>query len=133
MKDFLEVASVSDQQEHVLLWLTTFGNRQHWEVTFVDRLQLAVMEAVANAMEHGNEWDASKKVVVKIKAQAEWVEVIVQDEGKGYSVETQQFDLPDVLSEGGRGLFLMRQLTDELHFISNGVMLQFKQNRQKVE
>lgn len=125
MKDVIAVASVSDQQEHVLLWLNSLSRMMRWDDPFIDRVQLAVMEAVANAMEHGNGWEASKKALIRCSASPELVVFEIEDEGQGYAEAQRNFALPDAFSDGGRGLFLMRQLADDLQFISKGIQLSF--------
>ena len=83
---------------------------------------LLATEAVTNAIEHGNRQDASKKVIVEFEATATQVVITVEDEGEGFKVS----EVPDplarenLLAEGGRGLFLMEELADEISYQKDG-------------
>jgi len=84
---------------------------------------LAVHEAVANAILHGNEEDPAKKVVVEFVVEGGWFEVTVRDEGAGFDHERalQRAQSPPSLDDwAGRGLLLMSRLSDELRFEDGG-------------
>ena len=80
-------------------------------------LRMAVGEAVANAILHGNREDPRKLVVVEWSVDGGRVSVSVSDEGQGFRPE----HVPDptldenLLKEHGRGLFLITHLLDEVH------------------
>jgi serine/threonine-protein kinase RsbW len=73
-------------------------------------IHLAVEEALANAINHGNRLDASKSVRIVCKVSAERVRIEVHDEGEGFCPA----DVPDPTDEAhldipsGRGVMLMR-------------------------
>jgi serine/threonine-protein kinase RsbW len=83
---------------------------------------IAVTEAVNNAIVHGNHNDEDKKVKVEVAKEEEKVIFIVVDEGKGFDFE----NLPDptapenIEKPDGRGIFLMKNLSDEVNFDLNG-------------
>ena len=85
-------------------------------------IKLAVQEAVVNAAEHGNNYDEDKKVFVDCQVDAEAITVVVRDEGPGFN----PCEVPDptepenVLREHGRGIFLMRNLCDEIRYNTKG-------------
>ena len=87
---------------------------------------ISVTEAVNNAIHHGNRQDLGKKIVVSCKKQSHRFQLVVSDEGSGFDPQ----GLPDPTSderlemEGGRGVFLMKQLTDEIHFLDEGRTVQ---------
>lgn len=80
-------------------------------------LQIASSEAVVNAIVHGNNEDASKKVYVEIQFDDNSMLIKIRDEGKGFDLQT----LPDptsnenILKESGRGIFIIRSLVDDFH------------------
>lgn len=78
------------------------------------RISLAVSEAVANAIEHGNEAVPTRAVQVRIEADADRVRIEVEDEGIGMDGRAlESAALPeDPLDVGGRGLYLIRELAD---------------------
>ena len=79
---------------------------------------LAVREAVMNAVLHGNKERDDRSVRVDYSLNAERIQIDITDQGEGFDPG----DLHDPLSsenllrEGGRGVYLMRQFMDEVNF-----------------
>lgn len=86
------------------------------------RVALVASEAVTNAIEHGNQLDANRRVALVVVASDERVVVSVEDEGVGFDPSF----VPDptregaLMAEGGRGLFLMQELADTVRFEEQG-------------
>ena len=83
---------------------------------------IAVTEAVNNAIVHGNHNDEEKKVKVEVKKDTGKVIFMISDEGNGFDFTNlpdptapENLELPD-----GRGIFLMKNLSDEVAFDLNG-------------
>lgn len=86
-------------------------------------LRVALCEALANAIIYGNGQDAAKSVEVHVTVTDPEFRVDVVDEGTGFdpTVITQPCCLPDDLEAlGGRGLFLIRELVDDVSFNDRG-------------
>jgi serine/threonine-protein kinase RsbW len=91
---------------------------------------ISLTEAVNNAIIHGNKQDESKMVEVRTESRDGKLAIMVIDEGKGFDYNS----VPDPTSPericqcGGRGVFLMRQLSDRCRFHDNGktVEMEFK-------
>ena len=82
-------------------------------------LQVAVIEAGTNAIQHGNVFAETKAVKFDFLVQNGGIEIQVDDFGKGFDpskVEDPTSDETHLLSPHGRGLFLMRSLMDEVTF-----------------
>lgn len=83
---------------------------------------LASVEAVTNAIEHGNNLDAKKSVEIQAFSCERTLKVSIKDQGKGFTPEK----LPDPTSPefreqpDGRGVYLMKQLADEVNFRDGG-------------
>jgi serine/threonine-protein kinase RsbW len=79
---------------------------------------LAITEAVNNAIIHGNGCDAQKMVSIVIQCSSREILMIVRDQGHGFDESA----VPDprqpdrLLVDGGRGIFLIRQLSDVVEF-----------------
>ena len=90
---------------------------------------IAITEAVNNAITHGNQLDLSKKVCLNIIGNPEEIEFIIEDEGMGFDYTTvPDPTLPENLEKlSGRGIYLMRNLADEISFENNGrkIVLKF--------
>ena len=73
---------------------------------------LALDEAVSNAIRHGSH--GGKPVVVSVDSDGEWVEMAVLDGGPTRRLPRLPAEPPPVLHTGGRGLWLILQLVDEV-------------------
>ena len=101
---------------------------RHLEQRFVDRhsvhfnLRVALSEALINAILYGNGQDDRKGVALRVLFGRHAVEMEVTDEGDGFDYRI----LPDPtlpanrLRPCGRGVFLIRQLVDEVRFNDTG-------------
>ena len=93
-------------------------------------LLVIVTEAVNNAMIHGNKRNPEKKVVVTCFVHTKDLVIKVKDEGKGFdpSVVPDPVHEDNLMRESGRGVFLMRQLAEDVHYNEKGneVTLKFK-------
>ena len=79
---------------------------------------LAVREAVMNAVLHGNLERDDRSVNVEYRLSEEEIEVRVSDQGEGFDPGHLRDPLSseNLLSEGGRGVYLMRQFMDQVNF-----------------
>jgi serine phosphatase RsbU (regulator of sigma subunit)/anti-sigma regulatory factor (Ser/Thr protein kinase) len=76
----------------------------HWE--------LVLAEAGNNAVYYALGWEKHRPVRFEFYVDAQWVEARVQDHGPGFDLP-DEVELPPPDSEDGRGLFLIKTLTDE--------------------
>lgn len=82
-------------------------------------IDMAVREAVTNAVIHGNQQDESKTVDLTLKSSPEGVEIIVHDQGPGFNPS----EVPDptkeenLLKTSGRGIFFMRTFMDVVDWL----------------
>jgi len=92
------------------------------------RVELALEEALTNAMVHGNKLDAARKVKVHVFADEEHWGAVVEDEGDGFTPESLAH--PDeaelLFEETGRGIMLMDSAVDELNYNSKGNAVMLK-------
>lgn len=99
---------------------------EHW-------IGMAVREAVANAIKHGNKLDPSKKVYVSLDEDGDRLTIVVGDEGEGFEPEKVADPLTpeNTLKTSGRGIFYIRSFMDDLSFTrgeSGGTILTMSKN-----
>lgn len=85
----------------------------------IDDLKTAVAEACLNAIEHGNNMDASIKVGISLKVEESKLQVAVQDAGTGIgqvSPPSIERTIARKLRPRGWGIFLIKSLMDEVEF-----------------
>lgn len=94
------------------------------------KILIGTLEAVNNAIVHGNKSDIKKFVEVQFLLENNNLVVTVTDEGKGFKPsEIPDPTLPENIELlAGRGVFLMSKLADEIKFnnIGNSVSMTFK-------
>jgi serine/threonine-protein kinase RsbW len=84
--------------------------------------RVGLTEALSNAMMYGNGHDPTKRVRVEVSLAQGEIKARITDQGSGFDPSS----VPDptspenLLKAGGRGLFLMRQLLDEVSFNDRG-------------
>ena len=86
------------------------------------KISLSIIEAVNNAILSGNKLDASKQVCLEAWEENNKFHVSIEDEGQGFDYNhIPDPTLPDnILKDAGRGLYIMKTLSDELIFEKNG-------------
>jgi serine/threonine-protein kinase RsbW len=81
----------------------------HW-------LELTISESMINAIQHGNRLDPAKQATLKISSTDDVLEIIVEDQGKGFTLDTiaDPTDAANLLKPGGRGILIIRSFMDEV-------------------
>lgn len=84
---------------------------RHW-------VDVAVREAVANAIKHGNAQDPGKQVHVDLFLEGGDVVIQVEDEGVGFDPDQLRDPLApeNLLKPNGRGIFYMKSFMDDIHY-----------------
>ena len=94
------------------------------------KILVSTMEAVNNAILHGNNLDVEKMVDVEISYKAKMLRIKIKDEGRGFIPENvPDPTTPENIEEiNGRGIFLMTRLADEVKYSKRGnsVTMRFK-------
>ncbi len=86
----------------------------------IEDLKTVVAEAALNAMEHGNQGRANAKVTIFMDFKDDTINVDVIDEGNGIREFPPKPDIARIIDNMdppiGFGLFLIKQLTDQVEF-----------------
>jgi serine/threonine-protein kinase RsbW len=94
----------------------------------IANISVSIIEAVSNAIQHGNKNDITKIVHLEYMLEGSLLTFIIVDEGEGFN----EFDVPDpTLPENienlkGRGLFLIKHLADQVSFDKNGSIIRIR-------
>ena len=79
-------------------------------------IDMAVREAVANAVKHGNKLDDTKPVEITLNDLSDGLEILIRDHGAGFDVD----EVPDptnpenLLKASGRGILFMHNFVDQV-------------------
>jgi serine/threonine-protein kinase RsbW len=89
---------------------------------------IALTEAVNNAIIHGNKQDPSKHITLSCETKDNNLLFIVEDEGPGFDFDhlPDPTDPENIEKPNGRGVFLMKNLADEVNFFNNGNRVELK-------
>jgi serine/threonine-protein kinase RsbW len=118
----IEIPSMMDNIRIVESFIDNAKEKFNIDDDIYGNIMIAVMEAVNNGIKHGNLEDRRKMVSLTMELADERIYVWVEDEGKGFDYH----NLPDPTApenielEGGRGIFLMQNLADEVNFQNGG-------------
>ncbi|MBT1700020.1 ATP-binding protein [Fulvivirgaceae bacterium PWU4] len=128
----IQVPSMTENIRMIESFIDNAKDKFHLDDDIYGNIMIAVTEAVNNAIKHGNNNNKSKNVHLSLSLQDSLLKFTVKDEGSGFNYD----NLPDPTAPenlekpGGRGIFLMKHLSDEVEFKDNGriVELSFYMN-----
>lgn len=97
---------------------------------YYGNILIALTEAVNNAIHHGNKSNPTKEVFVNFEAEGSVLSFFVEDEGPGFDFNNlpDPTDPQNIEKPHGRGVFLMRNLADEIEFIDDGARVKMSFN-----
>lgn len=127
MKTFkIEVPSLMDNLRIVESFIDNAKEKHHIDDDIYGNIMIAVTESVNNAIKHGNHEDKSKNVYLSLTVNEKNISFLIEDEGKGFDFKhLDDPTAPENLEKaGGRGIFLMKHLSDEVHFHKNGASVE---------
>lgn len=117
-----QIHAISPFVDQLMSFITKPRNRDGSETD----IEMALIEALENAVVHGNCEDPHKPVYVTCRCTAEGeVSITVQDEGQGFDTGTLPDPTPpeNRLRTSGRGIYLMKTLMDEVCFEKGGAVV----------
>ena len=96
---------------------------------YYGNILIAITEAVNNAIDHGNKRDTSKIVTIDYSEDASGeIFFMIKDQGDGFDYNNlpDPTDPKNLEKPDGRGIFLMKNLADEVSFDDNGTAVNIK-------
>lgn len=85
-------------------------------------IMISVTECISNAIIHGNQNNKEKLVHLELSVENNILRFIIEDEGKGFNQSklTDPTAPENIEKTGGRGIFLIKHLSDDVKFEENG-------------
>lgn len=125
----LRIPSLPDNIRIVESFIDNARDKFAFDDDIYGNIMIAVTESVNNAIIHGNKQDKEKNVDLALEVAEDNIRFTIKDEGEGFDYD----NLPDptapenILKIGGRGIFLVQNLADEVAFTDQGrtIMLTF--------
>ena len=119
---FVKIPSIKENVSVVESFIENVGEKIRIEEAIYGNVLVSVTEAVNNAIVHGNKEDKNKKVRLVLKQNKKSVRFIVEDEGVGFDHSTlpDPTDPKNLEKVKGRGIFLIKSLSDKTTFKQGG-------------
>ncbi len=119
----LKLASCSDSIFELEQFVQVLSKRYDICPDRYPDILISLTEAVNNAIIHGNGENRSKNVVIDhVYRKNQGLTIEISDEGSGFDYKSipDPTKLENLEKTGGRGVFLMHQLSDRIKFANNG-------------
>ena len=128
----IQIPSISENIRIIESFIDNTRDKFHLDDDIYGNIVIAVTESVNNAIVHGNKSNRNKNVSISLTLNDNIIKFRIEDEGGGFDFQ----NLPDPTSPenldkpSGRGIFLMKHLSDEVSFSQEGrvVELSFYMN-----
>lgn len=122
MKKKLLLESKIDSLHEIEKVIDEISDKHEFAEELYGNILIAALEAVNNAITHGNKFDSSKGIEFSIAIENNKLKIKTIDQGDGFDFN----NIPDptapenIENITGRGIFLMKSLSDELNFSDEG-------------
>lgn len=118
----IQIPSLNENIRIVESFIDNAQEKYDFNDDIYGNIMVAVTESVNNAIKHGNKNDKDKNVTLSLSLDENEISFVIEDEGVGFDYN----NLPDPTAPEnlerpeGRGIFLMKNLCDEVEFEDEG-------------
>jgi serine/threonine-protein kinase RsbW len=118
----IEVPALTENIRMIESFIDNAREKFHLDDDIYGNIMIAVTEAVNNAIKHGSHSDSSRNVNLSLLVDGSTLRFRIEDQGSGFDFH----HLPDPTAPenlekpGGRGIFLMKHLADDVEFREGG-------------
>jgi len=118
----IQIPSIPENIRIVESFIDNAKEKYQLDDDIYGNIMIAVTESVSNAIIHGNQKNVLKSVRLNLSLEDSLIKFIIEDEGLGFDFDNLiDPTLPENLDKpGGRGIFLMKNLCDEVKFKGDG-------------
>jgi serine/threonine-protein kinase RsbW len=112
----LTVPSTLEALEAVQRLVTEAAREFELSEDFAYWMELTICESMINAIRHGNKCDPAKKAHLKVSLIDSQIEIIVEDQGHGFSLSdlADPTESKNLLKPSGRGILIIRSFMDKV-------------------
>ncbi len=128
MERVLVISSQLIYLNKVRIFLDEFFTESGLDKKYFNRVFLGLSEVVNNSIVHGNGEDADKRVCIRVFYLENQLFIEVKDEGDGFLTEclNDPTCFENLKKENGRGIFILKQLADDVVFSEGGCKVRIK-------
>lgn len=126
----LVIKSEISELKKVESFLTDILDEYGLEQKFFNNSYLCISEAVVNSIKHGNKYDQNKTISIVVNCDENELNVLIEDEGNGFDLNeiSDPTCEKNLKNESGRGIFIIKALTNRIEYNEIGNRIQFKIN-----
>lgn len=112
MLNSIRSPKIVDELMKALVELTPMLDKEKY------RFRVAISEIVTNSYLHGNQQNPDKTIWISIQILTDRVEIIVEDEGDGFteSAISRKYESDGIYASGGRGLKIVQKIADKIEW-----------------
>ena len=124
----LKIPSLTENIRIIESFIDNAKDKYNIDDDIYGNIMIAVTESVNNAIRHGNALQNNKNVTISLFLEQDIITFTIQDQGPGFDYQ----NLPDPTAPGnldkpgGRGIFLMKHLADEVKFKDEGRLVELR-------
>ncbi len=107
-----------DKIPEIRNWVITELKKCQVSNSEINDFKVALTEALSNIFRHAYDSEMIKPVAVTVNVEAKQIEITLRDFGKRFDVRTIPGPDLEKASEGGYGVYLMRNLLDDVQYFS---------------
>ena len=129
-------SAISSFVDQLMRFIKCFMEKAGTTTEAEEEIEIAIYEALANAVIHGNRENQEKQVHVTCRCSMDGeVLISVRDEGQGFDsrVVPDPTEAERLLLTHGRGLHLMKALMDEVSFEENGRVVRMRKRMKPLD
>jgi len=122
----IQIPSLSDNIRIIESFIDNANEKFHFNDDIYGNIMISVTESVNNAIKHGNKNERTKNVSISLILNESQLSFLIKDEGIGFDYHNlADPTAPENIEKpGGRGIFLMKNLADEVIFSKNGSVVE---------
>ncbi|SRR5690554_518052 len=133
MSNYTNILSIESNKKELVkveLFLQQYFIKRKLPEVLFNKVLLVVSEAVINSIEHGNKNDVTKKVTIRLSCYHDSLFITVSDEGDGFNYNRIEdpIAIENRKREYGRGIFLMKTISNHINFLNSGKCVEIKIN-----
>jgi serine/threonine-protein kinase RsbW len=104
-------------------FLTNIFNEYNLEMKHFNKVYLCISEAVVNSIKHGNKNDINKNVFIEVSYDIPQINIMIEDEGNGFDLNqiSDPTNKGNLKNESGRGIFIIKSLTNQIEYNENSM------------
>jgi serine/threonine-protein kinase RsbW len=126
--EILVIKSDVSELKKVEIFLKDIFNEYNLEQKYFNNTYLCISEAVVNSIKHGNKDDLNKTISIVVDCDETELNIHIEDEGNGFDLNriSDPTCKKNLKNESGRGIFIIKALTNKIEYNEKGNRIQFK-------